>query len=69
MFVQPAETETRLAPAGNELLTVTPVAGDGPIFVTVRLQVRLLSTVTGFRLRELETARSATLVTLIVQLV
>ena len=68
-MTHPAEAETRPAPTGNELLIVTPVAGDGPRFVTVMLHVRLLSTITGLGLKELETVRSAMLVTLIVQLV
>lgn len=52
-------TETKLTPRGKISVTVAFVAGDGPLFVTTILYVRLLETVAGFGDDVLVTARFA----------
>ena len=54
-----ALTETKVTPAGKASETITPVAGDGPLFVTTILYVRLLETMAGFGEAVFVTARFA----------
>src|SRR6185295_15489876 len=51
--------DIRLTPAGTMLLTTTPFAEDGPLFVTVNVYVKLLPTSTGSGASDTERARSS----------
>jgi hypothetical protein len=51
--------ETNVTPVGTASVKVTPVAGDGPLLVTIRVYVRLLPIPTGLGEAVLVTARSA----------
>jgi hypothetical protein len=40
--------ETNVTPSGKVSVTITPVAGSGPLFMTFMLYVRSLPTIAGF---------------------
>src|SRR5262249_57469130 len=52
-------TDTNVTPAGSVSASTTPVAGDGPPFVTTRLYVRLCPTTGWAGMCVFVTARSA----------
>ena len=43
-----ALVETKLTPAGSRSVIATPVAGEGPLFVTTMRYVRLVKAIAGF---------------------
>src|SRR5262249_26463266 len=59
--------ETKVIPAGSWSLTVTPVAGDGPLLVTVNVKLKLLLTSTGLREAVLVIARSVSIPSLAIK--